>query len=329
MQSLIEAHDANVRAAALRLGGAWQLKPLRTKTLAFARDLTAPLNVRLAAIEALPGVGGLEAVGELTSFTRAEEARPLQLAAVGALAQLDLAPAAQQAATLAPSIHSRDDMTALLAPFLQRQGGADAFARALTAASLHADPAKLLSGALSSAGRSDTALLAVVNRALGLGAETAAYSREFVDQLAAEVRARGDATRGRAVYRSDLANCAACHKIAGEGGIIGPDLSAVGRSLPLDLIIEAVLWPKRQIKEGFLLTQVTTTDGDEFQGYKLRETPLELTLRDLATGHEVRLAKPRIQQLTDSGTAMPDGLTASMTRDELRDLVRYLSELGK
>ena len=71
---------------------------------------------------------------------------------------------------------------------------------------------------------------------------------------------------------SDLANCATCHKIAGEGGVIEPDLSAVGRSLPLDLIIEAVLWPKRQIKEGFLLRK-SPTDGDEFQGYKLKETP--------------------------------------------------------
>ena len=328
-QALIEAPEANLRAAGLRLAGAWQLKPLRSQAVACARALTASLNVRLAAIEALPGVGGAEAVGELISLTGAEHPRALHLAAVASLAQLDLERAAQQAATLAPAMGSLEDMAALLAPFLHRQGGADALARSLSATSLPPDAAKLLSRALSSAGRSDAALLAVVHRALGLAPETAAYSREFVEQLAAEVRSRGDATRGRDVYRSELANCAPCHKIAGEGGVIGPDLTAVGRSLPLDLIIEAVLWPKRQIKEGFLLTQITTTDGDEFQGYKLKETPQELTLRELATGREVRLAKPRIQELTDSGTAMPDGLTAALRRDELRDLIRYLSELGK
>ena len=152
---------------------------------------------------------------------------------------------------------SREDMAALLAPFLQRQGGADALARSLSATNLSLDAAKLLSRALSSAGRSDATLLSVVHRALGLAPETPAFSRELVDQLAAEVRSRGDATREREVIASDLANCATCHKIAGEGGVREPDLSAVGRSLPLDLIIEAVLWPKRQIKEGFLLTQIT------------------------------------------------------------------------
>ena len=36
-----------------------------------------------------------------------------------------------------------------------------------------------------------------------------------------------------------------------------------------------------------------------------------------------------MQSRTDAGSLMPDGLTASLSREELRDLIAYLASLGK
>ena len=79
--------------------------------------------------------------------------------------------------------------------------------------------------------------------------------------------------------------------MAGQGGDAGPDLSVVGSALPAPLIIESMLWPNRQVKEGFLATRVITTEGQIFTGYKLKETADEVQLRDITTREVRRIPK--------------------------------------
>jgi putative heme-binding domain-containing protein len=126
-----------------------------------------------------------------------------------------------------------------------------------------------------------------------------------------------------------LANCTACHKVAGQGGDLGPDLSVVGSSLAKPLIIESLLWPNRQVKEGFAATRVVTSEGQIFTGYKLKETAAEVQLRDIATREVRRIAKEDVEEMAPVGSIMPAGLTAGMTEGEVSDLIRYLSELGR
>ena len=96
-----------------------------------------------------------------------------------------------------------------------------------------------------------------------------------------------------------------------------------------EAIVESVLWPKRQVKEGYLLTQVTTKDGRELQGYRVGETAEHLTLRNFAVGGVDVVAKANLAARSDVGSIMPEGLMAGLTPAELADLFRYLFELGK
>ena len=69
--------------------------------------------------------------------------------------------------------------------------------------------------------------------------------------------------------------------------------------------------------------------GRMIVGYKSKETDTELTVRDMATKVETTLQKNQMQTRTDAGSLMPDGLAASLSREELRDLIAYLASLGK
>jgi putative heme-binding domain-containing protein len=70
-------------------------------------------------------------------------------------------------------------------------------------------------------------------------------------------------------------------------------------------------------------------DGRTLVGYKQKETDTELTLRDMASNTMTTLQKSQMQTRTDAGSLMPDGLTASLSREELRELIAYLASLGK
>jgi putative heme-binding domain-containing protein len=154
------------------------------------------------------------------------------------------------------------------------------------------------------------------------------YDKALVDRVAADARLHGHAERGAAVFMSARFACVSCHKVGTLGGTVGPDLTFVGRCLPPGEIVESVLWPQRKIKEGYVAQRVLTTTGKLHTGYKTRENDKELVLRDPATESTFRLAKSEIDERYEIGSLMPNGLADSMSADELRDLIRFLFDLG-
>jgi putative heme-binding domain-containing protein len=141
--------------------------------------------------------------------------------------------------------------------------------------------------------------------------------------------ASGDALKGREIFRRAELSCVACHMIANEGGTIGPALDSIGSGQPLDFIIGAVLDPQKEIKESFEALEVHTKDGAVYSGYRTGGNDSELVLREVATGKESRIATANIASKKLTGSLMPSGLVDKLTREELRDLFRYLSGLGK
>jgi putative membrane-bound dehydrogenase-like protein len=152
---------------------------------------------------------------------------------------------------------------------------------------------------------------------------------EFVAALVQEVRESGDAKHGGEVFRRAELACTACHRIADQGGKIGPPLDTIGSGQPVDFIIGATLEPQREIKESYEALQLTAKDGRTALGYLAARDPQHTTLRDPATGAETKFANADIQEQKQLGSFMPAGLVDNLPREDLRDLFRYLSELGK
>ncbi|HEU0009263.1 MAG TPA: hypothetical protein VFT34_05535, partial [Verrucomicrobiae bacterium] len=66
-----------------------------------------------------------------------------------------------------------------------------------------------------------------------------------------------------------------------------------------------------------------------YTGYRVRSDANELAMRDVARNQVVRLRRDQIVSQVERGSVMPSGLVDHLTRAELRDLFRYLSELGR
>jgi len=160
-------------------------------------------------------------------------------------------------------------------------------------------------------------------------AKQVAYSPELVARLVAEAKSSGDARRGAEVFRAAQFACISCHVVGKQGGTVGPELTLLSRCLSPEQIVEALLWPKKQVKDEFIAISVTLVDGKTVQGYKEREDGNELVLRDPATRTLVSIRKGNIEERTIVGTLMPEGLAQSMTPGQRRDLVRFLMDLGK
>lgn len=163
----------------------------------------------------------------------------------------------------------------------------------------------------------------------GASTGTLKATPEFVAKLVKEVRGAGDVRRGETVFqRAELA-CIACHSVGGKGGNIGPALDSIGSGQPLDFIIGAVLEPQREIKESFEAVEFTLKDGRVLQAYLQREEGDDIVIRDLGQNKETHLRRGEIEKRRNVGTVMPAGLVDRLSREELRDLFRYLSQLGK
>ncbi|MBM3848057.1 MAG: c-type cytochrome, partial [Verrucomicrobia bacterium] len=329
VRRLIADASPALRPLGLTLAGAWGIAEASDAIRAELSRTDNDERILVAALGASPALLGPETVRRARPLAVSTAPLAVRTASIAAMAAVELTAAARTVTELLSDVKTEADMNQLLAPILNRKDGAAALTQAWQTRPPAADAARLIRRALNNSGRSDVALMNALHRVVGIENELPAYDPAFVRSLAEVSMKQGDAQRGRAVYFSNLSSCAACHKLDGKGGEAGPDLTLVGAGRSPELLIESLLWPNRQIREGYLATTITTKAGEQFTGYKTRETPNEWQLRDPAANQTHRIAKADVEQIKDTGSLMPEGLTAGLTRDELHDLIRFLADQGR
>ena len=81
------------------------------------------------------------------------------------------------------------------------------------------------------------------------------------------------------------------------------------------------------------MVQVLTIEGVIHQGYERRTKESQelghLVMRELASENLITIQKQHIDAKQVTGSSMPTGLTVLLTRPQMFDLIRYLSELGR
>jgi putative heme-binding domain-containing protein len=152
-------------------------------------------------------------------------------------------------------------------------------------------------------------------------------SPQEVIRIAELVKTKGNAKRGRALYLNNKAlACINCHRLEGVGGSVGPDLTRVWETHSLEKVMEAILDPSKEIKEGYQAYRAVTTSGQVVTGLKVAQNDKEVVLRD-ATGKEVRIASKDLDELSASKKSlMPDDVVTHLNFDEFIDLIAFLRD---
>ena len=133
----------------------------------------------------------------------------------------------------------------------------------------------------------------------------------------------GDATRGKEIFFGK-GECSTCHTISGEGGFLGPDLSAYGSAASANAILDQIVRSERNVPAGYRSAVLTTRDGDRLEGIIRNEDNFSLQLQTKDGSYhffeksELRTVEPAGQSL------MPTNYRQRLSPDELNDLVSYL-----
>src|SRR5215469_2194011 len=150
----------------------------------------------------------------------------------------------------------------------------------------------------------------------------------FVKRLGSqglEEKAPGDAAAGKTVYDTK-GGCAGCHMIDQRGGILGPDLTRVGRRRSLKYLEESIISPEADLPLAYRGVRVVTASGETVTGIRLNEDDISIQLRDMS-GNLRAFLKDKVKEIRrDQPSLMPAYRTA-LGKQEIEDLVAYLSSL--
>ena len=123
------------------------------------------------------------------------------------------------------------------------------------------------------------------------------------------------------------AQCASCHRVAGRGGRIGPDLTRIGIARSRAALIREIRTPSEWIPPNFETVTVVTKDGQRIRGVKKNEDSFSIQVMD--TRERIQgFLKANLQELIyEKNSLMPAFAAARMNDSDLNDLVGYLSTL--
>ncbi len=146
-----------------------------------------------------------------------------------------------------------------------------------------------------------------------------------IEELASVCDETGDVMAGRAIFTK---HCGICHTHSGEGKQIGPDLTGMAVH-PKEELLNHILDPSRSVEGNFRLYTIATIDGQIISGMLASETRTTLELFD-SQGKAVVVLREDIDELISSNRSlMPEGFEKNVTRQEIVDLLEFLTAKGK
>ena len=135
----------------------------------------------------------------------------------------------------------------------------------------------------------------------------------------------GNVEAGRKVFveRAEV-SCVRCHKVAGEGGEVGPELTGLVAKKGREYVLQSIVYPNAGIAEGFENLLVTLKDGTAYAGIIKSETADELVINSPEDGL-VTLKKANIKEREKGLSGMPEGFGELLSKQDLRNLVEFLA----
>jgi uncharacterized repeat protein (TIGR03806 family) len=133
---------------------------------------------------------------------------------------------------------------------------------------------------------------------------------------------------GQTAFRE--AGCNQCHRFAGAGGTVGPDLAGVGRRLAPRELLESILEPSKVVADEYASHDFELLDGETVSGRIEREDGRTVVLRPVASeASATEIEKKKIRRRQKSALSpMPAAMANILTEEQVLDLMAYLISDG-
>lgn len=125
------------------------------------------------------------------------------------------------------------------------------------------------------------------------------------------------------------AQCSGCHRVAGRGGRIGPDLTRIGTSRSRAALTREIRTPSEWIPPAFETVTVVTKDGQRIRGVKKNEDVFSIQVMNTRERIQGYMKSNLQDVIYDRTSLMPAFGPDRLSDDDLQDLVGYLSSLRK
>ncbi|MEM9827367.1 MAG: c-type cytochrome, partial [Planctomycetota bacterium] len=169
----------------------------------------------------------------------------------------------------------------------------------------------------------DAELSAQVTRVWGEVRRTSAEKTRRIEALKESLDsdrlAAANLGKGRTLFQQQ---CQSCHKLYGEGEKVGPDLTGAGRQ-NLDYLLSNIVAPSSVVDKDYRLTLLMMDDGRVISGLVLDQNATAVVVQTATEKLTLPAAEIERQKVTEK-SPMPEGLLATMTDDQIADLIAYL-----
>ena len=321
----LESKDPEVLSAAINAIRQHDLRDGDRQLMQMSGDFSLPDKIRIAAAGTV-AVHQRELNGRIFNVLRAEMSKAGSLAERYELADVlgrsRLTPLQQR--LLLPAVENAGplELEALTRGFLrgtESQLGAPLFAAIAKSPGLASLPTERVAEL-----RQRYSGVTAADRILQQRANAKAEQRKRLTELELTTR-NGNADRGAEMFKK--AACNICHRVNGNGGIVGPELTSIGSIRTQRDLLEAIAFPNASFAREYEPYQITLSNGDQLNGRILEEETEQIRFVD-ATNNPKTLPRSQIADIKPSSVSlMPAGLDQALSRAELADLIAYLRSL--
>ena len=165
----------------------------------------------------------------------------------------------------------------------------------------------------------------IVRSKWGILQATPADRQKLMDQwktkLTTETLANANREQGAATFKKI---CSSCHRMYGDGGTIGPDLTGSNRD-NLDYLLSNIIAPSAVVPKQFTTSVIVLDDGRVITGVVLNDAGGRITIQ--TDKDQIVIDANDVDTRRETGKSlMPDGLLESLNETQVRDLFGFLMQ---
>ena len=131
-----------------------------------------------------------------------------------------------------------------------------------------------------------------------------------------------DLQKGKNIFET---NCISCHKIAGKGADIGPDLSLIKKKFDKKNMLDAIINPSASLAFGYEPWMISTNAGS-YYGFLMADAK-QIILKDLTGKRNTIKASDVTSRVQQKNSLMPEPSSMGLKEKDLSDLTGYLLSL--